>query len=318
LKKIFIILPFIIALSAIFYFFITKKLDDEKPKVVVVLKDLDTQYWEIVKAGAEKGFQDFGIEGKVIAPSYKSEQEDQENMLSNILKEKPDVLVVSPLETSKNMSILEKFVDNKIPVLLLDTDVPLRNKSSYIGTDNYELGRKAGALLASELQPGDEVALIAGNLTSSISGERIRGAKSSLEDAGIKIVTEKVDLANEPKPVKKALREILQNHSTIKGVFATTDIMALSAIEELEEQGYKMPVMGVDGIIEMVELVEEGKLTGTVAQNPYDMGYLSAQAAMKLAKGKKVDTNIDSGVDIIIKGNGNERIAFLKKVLKGS
>lgn len=30
---------------------------DDKPKVVVVLQDLDTQYWNIVKAGAEKGFE---------------------------------------------------------------------------------------------------------------------------------------------------------------------------------------------------------------------------------------------------------------------
>lgn len=294
--------------------FITKTLENEKPKVVVVLKDLDTQYWEFVKAGAEKGFRDFGINGKVIALGYKSEKDVQENLLKKILFEKPDVLVVSPVESPKHMSILEEFVDNKIPVLLLDTNIPLENKTSYIGSDNYELGRKAGALLASELQPGDEVALIA--LTSTASGDRVRGVKSSLEEVGIKIATEKVNVSNEPMPVKKAMREVLRNHSNIKGVFATTDIMALSAFEELEDQGYKMPVIGADGIIEMVELVEEGKLSGTVVQNPYDMGYLSAQAAINVAKGKTVDTFIDSGVDIIIQGNGEERLTFLQKVLK--
>jgi ribose transport system substrate-binding protein len=158
------------------------------------------------------------------------------------------------------------------------------------------------------------VALIA--LTSTASGDRVRGVKSSLEEVGIKIATEKVNVSNEPMPVKKAMREVLRNHSNIKGVFATTDIMALSAFEELEDQGYKMPVIGADGIIEMVELVEEGKLSGTVVQNPYDMGYLSAQAAINVAKGKTVDTFIDSGVDIIIQGNGEERLTFLQKVLK--
>jgi ribose transport system substrate-binding protein len=313
-KKYFIFLLLIAASTVIV--FIIKTLEDEKPTVVVVLKDLDTQYWEIVKAGAEKGFRDFDIDGKVIAPSIKSEQDVQAKILNKILIEKPDVLVVSPFESSKHMSILKEFVDHKIPVLLLDTNVPLENKSSYIGTDNYELGRKAGALLASELQPGDEVAIIAGNLTSPIAGHRVRGAKSSLEEAGIKIATKKVNLPNEPLPVKKAIREVVQNHTNIKGIFATTDIMALSALEELEEQGYKMPVIGADGIIEMVKLVEEGKLIGTVAQNPYDMGYLSAQAAMNVAKGENVDTIIDSGVDIIVQGNGDERLIFLEKVLK--
>ncbi|MBZ5753067.1 sugar ABC transporter substrate-binding protein [Metabacillus rhizolycopersici] len=319
MKKTFIFVLIIVAFSASFIFFITKKVEEEKPKVVVVLKELDNQYWQIVKAGAEKGFQDFDINGEVIESSDNLGHDNQVDILKKVLIEKPDVLVVSPGESAQHMSILEKFIDRKIPVLLVDTDVPLTNKSSYIGTDNYELGRMAGALLASELQPGNEVALIAGNLSSPVSGDRFKGAKVSLEDAGIKIVTEKVDLSNEPNEVIKVMRDVLEKHSDLKGVFATTDIMALSALEVLDEEDYKIPVVGADGIIEMVKLVEEGKLlSGTVAQNPYDMGYLSAQAAMNVAKGKTIDSVIDSGVDILIKGNGNERLTFLEKVLKES
>ncbi|MGM0874750.1 MAG: hypothetical protein ACQEWV_08100 [Bacillota bacterium] len=43
---------------------------------------------------------------------------------------------------------------------------------------------------------------------------------------------------------------------------------------------------------------------------------LSAQAAMIVAKGKNVDPIIDSEVDIIIQGNGDERLTFLEKILK--
>jgi ribose transport system substrate-binding protein len=63
----------------------------------------------------------------------------------------------------------------------------------------------------------------------------------------------------------------------------------------------------------MVELVKKGKLPGTVAQNPYDMGYLSVQTAMNVAMEKNVETIVDSGVDILIKGNGNERLTFYEK-----
>ncbi|GAA3315400.1 hypothetical protein GCM10020331_010280 [Ectobacillus funiculus] len=41
------------------------------------------------------------------------------------------------------MSILKKFVKHKIPVLLVDTDISLEHKTSYIGTDNFELGKKS-------------------------------------------------------------------------------------------------------------------------------------------------------------------------------
>lgn len=287
----------------------------EQPKVAVVLKDLDTQYWEILKAGAEEGFQDFRMDGKVVGFPYGSEEEAQADLLKSILKERPDALVISPVESPAVMSILKKFTESEIPVLLVDTDIPWENKMSYIGTNNFDLGEKAGALLASQLQPGDEVALIAGDLNSPISDDRIKGAKHGLKAAGIKIAAETSSLPNEALPVRQAMTTILQHHPHIEGVFATTDIMALSALEVMKEHGRKMPVIGADGIIEMVRSIEKGTLTDTVAQNPYDMGYISVEAASKVVKGQEVEKNIDTGVDIITKDNAKLKLAFLEKLL---
>lgn len=315
LKTSLLVLLMIFAFSAVILGVVSKPFAGTQPRVVVVLKELNTQYWEIVKAGAEEGFRDFGVDGKVVGTAHQSEEDVQVHLLKNILKEHPDVLVISPVESPAVMSVLEEFAEQKIPVLLIDTDIPLKNKTSYIGTDNLDLGKKAGALLASQLQPGDEVALITGNVSSPISGERIKGAKLSLEAAGIKIAAEKSSLPNEPSSVRKAMTSILQQNPHIKGVFATTDIMALSALEAIERQGRKMPVIGADGIIKMVKSIEQGTLTDTVAQNPYDMGYVSVEAASKVMKGKEVEQNIDTGVDIITKDNAKLKLAFLEKLL---
>jgi len=289
---------------------------DDRPKVVVVLKDADTQYWEIVKAGAEKGFRDFDIDGKVIAPRYGSEADAQGFMLKSILAEHPDALVVSPFESPLVMSSLKEAAQSKIPVLLIDTDIPLENKTTYIGTDNFELGQKAGELLASGLQPGDKVALIAGDLTSSVISERIKGAILSFEAAGIKIAVEKTELPNESLPVRAAMTTILQQYPDVKGVFATTDIMALSALEVIRKHGNSIPVMGVDGIVKMLESIEEGVVPDTVAQNPYDMGYISVETAWKVIQGENVRKTVDTGIDLITKDNAEQKLDFLKKLLK--
>ena len=55
--------------------FIAKSLMDEKPKMTVVLRTVDNEYWETIKAGAEKGFRDFGIDGQVITPPDQTEEE---------------------------------------------------------------------------------------------------------------------------------------------------------------------------------------------------------------------------------------------------
>ncbi|WP_227939842.1 sugar ABC transporter substrate-binding protein [Alkalihalobacillus deserti] len=294
--------------------YISKPFADEKPKVVFVLKDLNSQYWEIVKAGAEKGFRDFRVDGKVVAP-IKGSGEEQSKLLRGILKDSPDVLVVSPTYAPMIIPILDEFVENNIPVLLLDTDDPWEQKTAYIGTNNFDLGRKSGALLASQLQPGDKVAVIGGDGESPVSIERIGGAINSLEAVQIDIATVKLSLSNEPTPIKEAMEEILKDHPNIKGVIATNDEIALQVFKVIEEHGLSIPVTGADGIIEMIELIEEGKIPGTVAQNPYDMGYLSVETALKVSRGERVEKNIDCGVDIIIKGNAKQRLNFLKGLL---
>ncbi|MBZ5753489.1 sugar ABC transporter substrate-binding protein [Metabacillus rhizolycopersici] len=306
-SKLFLLTIFFI--STIIIVFIHKQFE-EKPKVVIVLQTLDRQYWRIIEAGAEKGFKDFGIDGKVIAPKDGT-AEEQSDLLENVLKENPDVLVVSPRYSPVIIPKLESFVGNNIPVLLIDTDDSWGNKTAYIGTNNLELGKMAGALLGSQLQPRDKVALIGGE--PSPEGERLKGARVSLEAVGIKIVSEKI--LKSDKVVVKEMQTILHEHPDLKGVIAATDYIALPVSKIIQKQGIKIPIVGADGITEMVELVEEGTLTGTVAQNPYDMGYLSAEAALKVTMGEKVN-NIDSGVDIIMDNNARQRLDFLTRVLR--
>ncbi|OIJ17467.1 hypothetical protein BKP37_02945 [Anaerobacillus alkalilacustris] len=309
-----IILTITFTLFSIFMGALFKGNTVQKPKVVVVLKSFETQYWQIVKAGIESGFRDFGVEGKIIAPKSETEIAEQEKLVSRVLNENPDVLVVSPI-TYDIIPILEKFSEENIPVLLLDTDYSWQNKTAYIGTNNVELGRMGGMLLASKLQPGNEVALIASDI-HNISEVRIKGAKFSLEAAGIKIATEIVDLPNETAVTKEIMEELLQKHPSIKGVYTDTDIKALGAFEAIKKNNLRMPIVGADGINEMIELIEAGIIPGTVAQNPYDMGYISIESAKRVLDGESLEEYIDTGVDIIIKGNATQRLNFQRKLLE--
>jgi ribose transport system substrate-binding protein len=292
--------------------FITKSLADDKPKVIVVLDNLNIEYWNTIKAGAEKGFRDFGIEGKVLASKNGTDKEIIE-ILKGIQKEKPDALIVSGQSLSY-IPELEKFVNNKIPVLLVSTDLPWVNKTSYIGTNNIDLGETAGAFIASQLQPGDQVALIGGDPNFSVFAERIKGNKEALKEAGIDIAVERLGISDEEKTIKNTVTKMLRDYPSIKGVIVTHDTMALEVLKEIKNQGLNIPVIGADGTTEMIDLILNRTIPGTVAQNPYDMGYLSVETALKVTQGEKVDSFIDSGVDIIVEGNAKDRHEFLIKL----
>lgn len=285
----------------------------DQPEIIVVLKGLDIQYWKIVKAGAEKAFKDFGVEGKVVAPETTYPAENQIRMLKSVLTEKPKALIVAPTQASITLSVLEEYKKNNIPVLLVDTEMDWNNQTAFIGTDNLTLGRKAGELLASMLQPGDPVVLISGE--DSVFVERSKGAKETLGAAGIEVVAEQWGY-DETGNLKPVMENMLQEHPEIKGVFATDDITALHALKVIQQKGLRIPVIGADGIIKIIEHIEKGTLTSTVAQNPYDMGYIGVENAVKAMNGEKVQKRIDSGVDIITQDNVKEKLEFLEKVLK--
>lgn len=308
--KIYLIIGAVI--SVLVLGFISVTLADKKPTVVVVLKEGNSEYWKIMKAGVEKGFKDFDIDGKVIVP-IKSTAEEQADLLIKAYKENPDVIITAPANSFVSPT-LETFTN--VPILLVDTDISINNKTAYIGTDNMDLGKKAGAFLASQLQPGDKVAIIGGDLSISVFGDRIEGAKISFKNAGMKIAYVKLGLPNETKSIQSVITKLMQDQPDIKGIMTTHDRIALPVVKELKEQGLLIPVIGPDGLTEMVEFIADETLPGTMAQNPYDMGYLSVETAMKVIQGKNVEPFVDSGVDIVIKENAQQRLKFYEKIVK--
>jgi ribose transport system substrate-binding protein len=106
---------------------------------------------------------------------------------------------------------------------------------------------------------------------------------------------------------------IMQTYPDMKGVFATNDMIALDALKVLEEIDVNIPVIGTDGTMGMLKAVEEETLGITLAQNPFDMGYLSVEKAVNAIKGEHVEKRIDSGVDIVTTNNAKSRIDFLTK-----
>ncbi|OIJ13618.1 hypothetical protein BKP37_10070 [Anaerobacillus alkalilacustris] len=289
---------------------------DERLEVTLILKDLAPAYWQLVEAGAKRGFGEFGIDGKVVGHPSGVSAEGELRLLEKVLKESPDIVIISPIHQDSIIPYLERFVEKDIPVILLDTDIPWEGKTTYVGTDNFTLGKLAGALLGSQLQPGNAVAIIGVDHNNSVSSNRIKGAKLSLEAVGIEVVAEVTDLSNEPSKVKSAVVRIINEHPEVKGIIATDDGIALNAFQAINKKGVNIPIIGADGINEMIELIEEGILPGTVAQNPFDMGYKSVETALHILEGEAIERTIDSGVDIIIKGNAKERLAFQKRLLR--
>lgn len=308
-----LLLVAIVFFSILIGYIVTSLERDNKPKIVVVLRTLNLEYWQMVRSGAEQAFHDFDIDGKVIAPNSELQVKEQITILKNALEENPDALIVAPNQPPAVIPVLKKYKTNNIPVMIVDTETDWNGQTAFIGTDPYTLGKKSGELLASMLQPRDQVALIGETLFTSRESVRMRSAREALQNAGVEIVTEQV-VDTERGKIRSVMGNVLKKFPDIKGVFAANDEIALYSLEEIKEKGFQIPVVGTDGISDIMEDIEEGGLDATVAQNPYDMGYLSVERALKAIKGEPGQKRIDSGVDLITQDNAKQRLDFMKDI----
>lgn len=285
----------------------TDEKSEDDINIHVVLKTLSHPYWKSVEAGAKQAAEDLGVKVEVNGPPSEADVIEQVDMMDNAISQAVDALVVSPSQPTTVTNIFDLAESNNIPVLLVDTDADWDNKVTFIGTDNYSAGEEGGKYLASLLEAGDKVVIIEGAKGNLATDERARGAKDALEEAGIEIVAQQPADSDKFKAAG-VIDAVLQNHADLAGAFAANDDMAIGALSATEQAGIQIPIIGINGGDEATELIIEGKLAGSVAQSPYEMGYMGVENAVKIIKGEEVDVRIPTPIKVVNEENAEEHL----------
>lgn len=313
MKKKWLILVLGIAFLGIMFGTIYRAGALEKPKIAVVLKNSNSEYWKAIQMGIKSAEEIYGVNGEmyIIGNSDK----EQTDLLKQVLREKPDALVAYPGNAKVTVPILNEYQRKNIPVLLIDKEVDWPDQSSFIGTDNLLLGKKAGELLTYLLQPGNRVAFIGLKEQDKISNERFNGARESLTASGISVVTQKM-VPDHQATIQEAMSQIIKAYPGLKGIFAANDEIAIKVLKFSRKKGLNLHVIGADGTTKMLKYVQRGDLKETIVQNPYDIGFLSIDNALKVIDGKPVEKKINSGVDIITRDNVDKKMEFIDGILQ--
>jgi ribose transport system substrate-binding protein len=287
--------------------------DNGKPKIAVVLKGQDQEYFKLAEKGAKQAFKDFDVDGTFLAATTQTETEKLINILEDLINEEPDALVVMP-STEAAVPVLERYKEKDIPVVLIDTDLKWDGKTTYIGTDNYTAGQEAGKFLASNLSKGDEIAILEGVLGTEVSDQRVKGVKDILEAKGIKVVASQAADFDRVKAVT-VMENIITANPNLKGIFAANDEMAVGALKAVKSRNLDIPIIGIDGTSDALASINNGGVTASIAQKPYEMGYKGVENALKAINGETVEKSIDSSIDTVTKENALNKLKEVKDIL---
>lgn len=174
----------------------------------------------------------------------------QKQQIEQFIKERVNLLIVSPNQIHTISSVIDKAYDAGIPVILFDRKTDSKKYTAFIGADNYEAGYEIGNFIGQQLDGKGNIAEICGLQASSPAIERNRGFMDALKDcSGIKVIARKHGDWVKESGVMAMDSVLSQTKEPIQYVFAQNDRMALGALQSIKKHKVKgIRIVGIDAL----------------------------------------------------------------------
>ena len=225
-------------------------------------------YREVMDSDIEKAAAEVP-QFEVVFADAAQDNAKQVSDVENFLTQQIDLLIISPNEAAPLTDVVSRAYNEGVPVIVLDRKVEGNDYTSFIGGDNFEIGKAAGEYVANDLLPdGGNVAELQGLPGSTPAQERADGFREGIAgNDGIEIIAEGVGnwLREEGQSQFDA---ILQANEDIDAVYAHNDPMAEGAYlaAESADRADDLKFIGIDALPVPsggIKAVMDGRLSAT-------------------------------------------------------
>jgi ribose transport system substrate-binding protein len=268
---------------------------------------LDSPFYVALMDQAEKTAADMGV--KFIYLDAQNNIQKQNNDILDLVNRGIDALIVNPVDPDALKPALERARKAGIPIIAVDR--PVNDKiDSFIGRENYAMGKLAGEmaveLLGGKGKAKGKILELQGDAGGSVMIARRDGFHEAVDaEKGIVVVQSPYCEYVRSKAVN-ATQDLVQAHPDIDLIYGHNDDMALGGLQVMEQLRKEVYVIGVDGLMEAVKAIIDGRYHGTAMNDPAVLGRLAVETAIKLANGEKVPEYIDGGTNLIDKTNAKD------------
>ncbi len=295
----------------------------QKKQLVIVVKGLDNPFFEAINQGCQKWNGENAsseYECFYTGPASTSDEAGEAQIVQDMLAKSTTAAIAISPSNAPLIAQAIRSANPTIPVMTLDADLAKEDaalRKTYLGTDNYTMGKRIGEYVKAAIPGGGKVCTIQGNPAADNILRRAQGFRDALTGQdGL------AALAGEGGWTEVAGCPVFTNDDGAKGVQAMSDILA--ANPDLVAFGIMggWPLFGApqpyrdlfkpmadkiaanqfaigaaDTIGEEVAIAKEGLVTALVGQRPFEMGYLAPSVMLDLIAGKPVDDPVFTGLD---------------------
>ncbi|MDQ3691007.1 MAG: substrate-binding domain-containing protein [Chloroflexota bacterium] len=241
-------------------------------------------FFNPIRQGVEDAAEEFGTTSQLLGPA----DPDQPQMIADIesyLSRNPDGIAVIPQNAAELQGIVDRLVEDGIPVVVYNTEMAEGAKRLvYVGQDNRKAGEEAGNLLVAKLEEQGitegTVAMFAVDAAAAYSSELrfpgfIDAVSAALPDIEF---AEPVTIGNDPSAAVGAVDAAVRGQEDVVGIYvADEQVLAAGTWVRENADPDDYVVIGHNHLPPELELVASGEIDGLIGQNPYDQGYQSVE-----------------------------------------
>lgn len=225
----------------------------------------------------------------------------QISQIEDLIAQGVDLIFLNPADWEGVRPALDAAEKAGIPIVVVDT--PVYDSDMVLSTvwsDNYKAGQLCAEDLIAKCDSGNIIILDLP--TDKSASERYQGFYDTITANGNFTILDTHNGEGDTAASLPVMEDMIQAYGEdIDVVFAINDPSAIGAIAALEAAGMIDDVMvySVDGSPDGKAMIESGKLEGTAAQFPEEMGKLAVQHAYDALAGKEIPVEVFVDVEMV-------------------
>lgn len=238
---------------------------------LLVPKPTEDEYWQQAWEGFESQLMKAEQHGIFIKPYFYSLKNQKlfSRYSEQILREKPDGLIMAPNYLDEGKSLYHQCTKASIPVVMFDVMLPGTNPFSFIGTNSYQSGKLAAQLLTMISSPQGKFVIfhfdeLLNNSPHMIEKEQgfIDFLKDTSGNRGYLCYC-----IDSRKKFDNQLERIF-NTNPVSGIFVSTSKAYLVGYFLKNRKIQNVKLVGFDLIKKNIDLLQEGYIDFLINQNP--------------------------------------------------
>jgi ribose transport system substrate-binding protein len=282
------IIGLVIVCSVIFQVFIITDVDKENHYIeqpnrplryMMICPEIDSNTLEKIIIGAKEAAELSKVALEIA--KYDSKEDFNDQMLISVASKVDGVICYVPGQVD-NKDIINYVTDHNIPVVTMVNDSPSSKRVSFVGINNYELGKKIGSMIAAQ-----EGKVNLGILTGKNSSQNlIKGIND--------IISKHKDIKN--SFISKGSKYVFGVESVLQSeLIENCDINMLCCLDEINTLGAAQTIVNLNKVKDITiigtgmpddiqRFVEKGIIKQTVVKDEQSIGYDSLKILCEYSK----------------------------------